>query len=260
LAKDVGCALSTTKRIVDALIAHNLMEREVRTRNLILGARLRALASDVTLTSLVQLARPVLEGLATSTGEDVALSALHGLDAVFLDRVYGPQPLKIIERSDVRVPLNCGFRRLLLAHQPADWIENYIRRTPLKRFSPTTIVNKSELRSALQEIRERGYLVAYGEYLSDAAGVSAPIFGPQGRLEAVVVVVGPLSRFQDPARVEMVVDLTVKAARRVTELLRAFDTRGHAHGPYAQMSASSQPDRRKAPLERATSGAKREAA
>lgn len=233
LTKDVGFALSTTKRIVDALIDNSFVERDVGTRDLLLGAHLRALASDFTLRSLVELARPVLEELSASTGEDVALSALRGLNSVFLDRVYGPHPLKIIDESDVPVTLNCGFRRMLLAYQPPEWIENYIQTIKLKRFSPTTIVNKQELRRAVRDIRERGYLVAYGEYLVDAAGVSAPVFGPQGRLEAVIVVVGPITRFDNSKRVDAFVDLTVHAAKRITTLLRAFDARAHVYRRHA---------------------------
>ena len=220
LTKDVGFPLSTTKRITDALIANDFVERNEQTRGLQLGSHLRALATDPVLRSLVEIARPIMEELAASTGEDVILSALRGQTFVFLDRVYGPHPLKIIDRSDVPVTLNCGFRRLLLAYQPQQWIDAYIKNTKFERFSRTTIVNKRELARSLPEIRERGYLVSLGEYLVDAGGISAPVFGPQGKLAAAIVVVGPIGRFRDAKRIRDLVRLTVDAAKWITLHLR----------------------------------------
>lgn len=245
LTKDVGFPLSTTKRIIDALIANDFVERDERTRALQLGSHLRTLATDPVLRSLVEIARPIIEDLAASTGEDVILSALRGQNPVFLDRAYGPHPLKIIDRSDVPVGLNCGFRRLLLAYQPQEWIDEYIKNTKFERFSRTTIVNKRELTRSLPEIRERGYLISLGEYLVDAAGISAPVFGPQGKLAAAVVVVGPIGRFRDSKRIRYLVNLIVDAAKRITLQLREMNVDVQARRDGADLRPSDRKSRHK---------------
>jgi DNA-binding IclR family transcriptional regulator len=212
--------ISTVSRIVDSLAAHGLVGRDAETRSYVLGPRLLALSTRVRRRpDLVRLARPVLEHLAAESREDCALSVLHGTHAVIVDRVDGPNPLKIIDVLAQPEPLYCGaFRKVLLAHQPPPWIDRYVASIRLVRFTPQTITSRKALRRELDEIRTRGYALSFGERLPDAGGVAAPVFGPGGEILAALFIVAPCSRIAGDRALELA-DLVVEAAREVTRRL-----------------------------------------
>lgn len=221
IAAEVKLPLSTVSRILDSLGSHGLVERDRDNRTYHLGPRILALGSRVRhRRDLLKIARPILEDLAAASEEDVGLSSLQGTHAAIIDRVEGPQPLKIIDVLAAPVPLYCGaFRKVLLAHQTTDWIEQYLSSTRLVRFTPRTISSKQALRKELQSIRENGYALSFGEKIPDAAGVAAPVFDLRGKIRAAVFIVGPITRITEES-VPRLVKVIVAAAEQVTGLLR----------------------------------------
>lgn len=212
--------ISTVSRIIDSLAEHGLIERGTDPRTYQLGPRLLLLSSRVRQRrDLGAIARPVLERLAKESQEDVALSVLRGTHAIIVDRVDGPNPLKIIEVLGQPEPLYCGaFRKVLLAYQPPEWIERYLASVRLVRFTPRTITSKRALREELEGIRTRGYALSFGERIPDAAGIAAPVFGLREEVAAAVFIVAPTSRLTQE-RVPGLASLVVEAAREVTALL-----------------------------------------
>lgn len=213
--------VSTASRIVDSLISNGLLEQDSTTRGYRLGVRLFFLSARADhRRDLLEVARPVLERLAVKSREDVGLSALRGDHAVIIDRVDGPQPLKIIDILGQPVPLYCGaFRKVLLAYQISERIEEYLAKTEFVKFTPLTITSKRALRKELFLIRQRGYAVSFGEHLPDAAGVAAPIFGFRDEIVSAVFVVGPNSRITEETAPQLA-ELVTEAASEITRLLR----------------------------------------
>jgi len=89
----------------------------------------------------------------------------------------------------------------------------------LKRFSARTITDRRALEAHLRRARQRGYAVDHAEELEGVHCVAAPVYDPDGRLTAAVVVTGPservpVSRFDELGR------RTAAAAGRITERLR----------------------------------------
>jgi len=218
--------ISTVSRIVDSLSAHGLVQRADDTRAFTLGPNLMVLGSRVRYRrDLIRTARPFLEGLAAESQEDAGLSSLQGRHAVIIDRVYGPQPLKIIDVLGEPTPLYCGaFRKVLLAYQTHEWIQQYISSVKLVRFTPRTLDSKQTLREELQRIRADGYAVSFGEKIPDAAGIAAPVFDIAGNLLAAVFIVGPDTRFVGD-RVSRLSRIVVGKARELTRALGG-DQRG----------------------------------
>lgn len=222
IAGAVKLPLSTVSRILDALGYHALIERDERGRTYRLGRRLLALSAAVPqqASDLVFLARGILERLSAASGEDGGLSRLHGTHAVIVDRVDGPNPLKIIDVLGKPQPLYCGaFRKVLLAYQDSEWIERYLASLKLVRFTPKTLRSKPAIREELDRIRRQGYATSLGEVLPDAAGVAAPIFGVRGDLQGSIFLVVPASRFAKE-RVAQLAGLVVEAARELSSKLR----------------------------------------
>ena len=216
--------LSTTQRIVTSLAAHGFVEQTNPGGRYILGGRLELLASHVDSTrNLTNLARPIMEKLMADTQEDVFLAVLRDQYAVIVERLVGPQALKIVEPpGEVAVTLNCGFRRVLLAYQPQRWIDEYIGNTTFVRYADATITDKTELRRNLQKVREQGYAVSRSESVQEAAGIAAPVFGTKGEIVATLFIVGPAVHFTKQFVSKRIPKVT-SAAKRLTNLLRGDD-------------------------------------
>jgi DNA-binding IclR family transcriptional regulator len=213
--------ISTVSRIVGSLSAHGLVGRGTDGRRYVLGPRLLALSSRVrSRPDLMRVARPVLERLSRESREDCALSVLHGTHAVIIDRVDGPNPLKIIDVLGQPEPLYCGaFRKVLLAHQHPEWIDRYLASIRLVRFTPQTITTRRALRRELEAIRTHGYALSFGERLPDAGGVAAPVFGLTDEILAALFIVAPCTRITGERPVQLAT-LVMAAAQEVTQRLR----------------------------------------
>ena len=218
LSTGSNLALSTTKRILNSLTANGLVEQSGQRYRL--GPRLQYLASQApSRRSLIELARPVLDGLARRAGEDVGLGVLRGGQPLIIDHALGPQPLKIVEPKNDRVPLNCGWRRVLLAFQPQEWIDEYLRTMKFRLYTKTTITSKAAIRQSLEAIRRNRIAVSYEEYVKDAVGIAAPVFDVDDVFVATIFLIAPLSRAPRP-RVHVLQEQVGSAATTLTDRLR----------------------------------------
>lgn len=236
---------STVMRIVDSLISHRFIEKEEQTKSYSLGVRLVALGQLAKRRQrLTAIAEPILQYLANETREDVGLSVLQHRYAVFADWVEGPEPLKIVDRIGGPEGLYYGaFRKVLLAYQSPDWIEEYVDGIKFERFTPATICTKRALYAELRQIRANGYAVSLGEKLPDAAGIAAPVFGPGEAIRASVTIIGPISRYT-PERIPALAAAVMRAASAITVCL---DGSRPIDGVFEPQSPAHVERRRRAP-------------
>lgn len=194
-----GIPISTTSRLLSSMQQVGFVGREEHTKLYRLGPRfLRLAASTPRRRDIAAVLRPSLEMLCRQTGEDVALAELQGRIAVFIDRVDGHHALKLIDVINKPEILYVGaFRKVLLAFQTQEWIDEYIASTPFVRFTPQTISTAKRMREEIRRVREQGYAVSFGERLADAAGVAAPVFDHNGDIRAAVQIAGPISRINE---------------------------------------------------------------
>jgi DNA-binding IclR family transcriptional regulator len=220
--------VSTVSRILHSLASHGFAEVDPSTRSYRLGSRLLFLSARANpRRELLDVARPVLKRLADESHEDAGLSVLQGTHAVIIDRVEGPQPLKIMEILGQPVSLYCGaFSKVLLAFQGREFIDKYLMSTRLVKFTSTTITRKRVLREELRQIRQQGYAFSFGEYFPDGAGTAAGVFGFRDEILAAVFLSGPRSRITRETAPNLA-KLVLGAAQDLTRRLRG---EGALHG------------------------------
>lgn len=182
-----GIPRPTAHRLLSALEVHHLVARSNGRYKLglrLLGWGEKAAAG----TNLVEAARPVLENLRDASGESVQLYVREGQQRVCVAAVEraGGGLRDMVPVGSV-LPLEHGSGgKVLLA-----WSED--------------AADTDELR----DVRLRGWAESVAERESGVASVSAPVFGPDGELQAAVCVSGPVSRIGErPGRrfAERVVD------------------------------------------------------
>jgi len=197
VARMLNLSSSAAGRLLAALKALGVLSQNPETRAYSMGARVLAWADIYSSTLDVRnKAYPALVELHQQTEETISLYILDGCDRVCIERLESPQSVRIVQRIGRRLPLYAGSAgKAMLAFLPPERQEAVLQASKLEPLTPKTITDPAVLRRELKKIREQGCAVSYGEWLADAAGVSAPIFDQNGQVAAAVVISGPISRF-----------------------------------------------------------------
>ncbi len=211
----VGATLSDLARITASpktslvgllagLCAEGCLVRDAAGRYA-LGPRVHALAMRAMAgRELAELARPVLAGLVEATGETAVLGALApDADlAIYLDRVESSSSIRYAVAVGERRDLYCtAMGKALLAYFEPARLERYLKSTPRRKFTPTTITGRAELAAELARVRRDGVARSNGERVSSASALAAPIFAADGTVAAALLIAGPSERMRINAKV-----------------------------------------------------------
>lgn len=160
LQQETGLPRATTHRLASALEAHAVLRRDEEGRY-DLGDGLVALGREAARRfPLADLARPVLEELAATTGESVQLFVREGDARRCVVSIESPHGLRWIVPEGALLPLGVGSAGRLLDG----------------------------------EVGASGWIESVGEREAGVASVSAPVRAGDGRLLAAVSVSGPIER------------------------------------------------------------------
>lgn len=157
----------------------------------------------------------VMRELSRRSGETVHLAALEGDSVVYLERLEGTRAVRIaVSGVGSMLPAHCsGVGKTLLAHRPAEEVEQLVERVGLPRFTENTITDGADLFAELEAIRARGWGHDREEAVPEVCCVAAPILDPTGRALAAMSIAVPVHRFaseEEPYRRAI-----VRAARLV---------------------------------------------
>lgn len=203
LSEQLELPPSTIHRILQTFCEKKYVIRDEYTHTYCLGPALislgRAAASNVRIQDA---ALPILKNLSYVTREDSYLVIQVGDKGLVLDKVDGPNHLKVVEKFGYELDLHCGaIRKVILAYQSPEYLDYYTRQV-LDRPEAFPQTSRSGLLAELREIRETGLSVSHGEYVHDAIGIGAPVFGINGSVTASVGIIAPYSRIADKVHLE----------------------------------------------------------
>ena len=183
-----GLSKSSAHRLLQTLILNGYAIRD-RTNGLYFPSlKLLQLSSAlIQQTNLHVVATPHLEELADLTGETVHLVLWDGEQAVYVEKVESPNPIRMYSNIGNRVPLHCtGVGKAILAHLPPEKLDAIVQSGPLPRFTGHTITDPQALRDHLAQIRQRGYAVDDGEHEEHVRCIAAPLFARNGRVVGAI--------------------------------------------------------------------------
>jgi DNA-binding IclR family transcriptional regulator len=193
LARHSGLAKSTTHRLVVELVRLGLLERS--SGGLRLGIRLFELGQLVPRQrTLKEAALPFLEDLRDATGSNVHLAVLEGVEVVYVEilRVRDSQPLP--SRIGGRMPAHAtGVGKAILANSPAEVVRARME-AGLDRRTPYTVILPGALSRELVRIAETGVSYDRQESAMGVVCAAAPVFGPDGTVQAALSVTGRAER------------------------------------------------------------------
>ena len=196
-SKRLGLHKSTVSRLLGTLERGGFVEQVSETRRYRLGLQLASLAGlAVTQLDLSSAARPYLVNLAEQSEETATLSVLDGDEAVNIDQVPGPHPVKDLGWIGRRLPLHASAGgKPLLASLPAEQLERWLRQ-PLPAYTERTVVSPEDLRRELQEMLARGYVIVSEEYEPGLTAVGSPVYDYRQEIVASITISGPTFRLR----------------------------------------------------------------
>ena len=161
LAARTGLHVSTVHRLLSTLLRRGYVRQNNETSRYYAGAKLATLGEGRSRYGELRLrARPILRAITEATRETANLVVLDDLAAVYIETVPSPQVVRLFTAVGNRVPLHAtGAGKCLLAALPAAKRDALLDRLELRSFTPHTIVDRAVLQRALDEARERGFVI-----------------------------------------------------------------------------------------------------
>lgn len=217
LARIAGYDKAATRRFLVALGKHGFIEQNPVNRRYRLGsaflkfARIRE--ATVPLASVIQ---PVLEAMATATGETSHASLLTG-DSLATICVAEPQRgTRVYVDPSEPLPLHATASGLAcLAHAGASFHDSYFVRQTLERHTDHTVLSRSGIEDLLAAARRDGYARAERSFTDDVIGTAAAFFDASGRPAGAIAIAAIASRFT-PDAARLIAAEVVAAAAAVT--------------------------------------------
>jgi len=225
LAGRTGLHVSTVHRLLSTLLRRGYVRQNAETSRYYAGAKLATLAEGRSRYGEMRLrARPILRAITEATRETANLVVLDDLAAVYIETVPSPQVVRLFTAVGNRVPLHAtGAGKCLLAALPAAKRDALLDRLELRSFTPHTIVDRAVLQRALDEARERGFVIDDEEYDDGVRCVAVPVGGMSDAIAAISVS-APANRLARQRCLELVPLLR----RSAQELAASVRDRGDA--------------------------------
>jgi DNA-binding IclR family transcriptional regulator/crotonobetainyl-CoA:carnitine CoA-transferase CaiB-like acyl-CoA transferase len=189
IAQRIQLPKSTTFRILATLVAEGYLVQTER-QQYALSQKLSRLGS-VAQRSVKRhdVIHPVLERLASETGETVEISVLDGDSRTCIDMVESSSTLKSVVHIGIRLPLVYGATgKVFLAGLPAKEVERLVAADGGR-------VDMRALTAQLDEVRAHGFAFTRNERVTGAAAVAAPVTMHGDDARYCLTVTGPASRF-----------------------------------------------------------------
>lgn len=176
--------------------------------------------------SLPEVAMPHMEALVAQVNESCSVSVLDGDEVVYVARVSTHRIMTVAISVGTRLPAYAtSMGRVLLAAQPAEWLDDYLERAELKPLTPRTIVDPEKLRATLKRIHSRGFALVDQELEEGLRSLAVPVHDADGAVVAAMNVSARASRGSSEAiRKELLPPLR-EAARHIEEDIRSGPSR-----------------------------------
>ncbi len=216
----LGIHKATTQGLVRTLLREGFLEQDPSTKKYKLGLKIYELG--VVLAGSLDIneksAGPA-HRVSLKTHLLIRVCILDGHTGITTLDIYPRTQPFLVRQLGVRFPLYCtAMGKALLAYfSPAD-LEDYLDKVEFFDFTPQTLMNRENLLTEIEEVRQRGYSINREEHLQARAAIGAPIFDAMGNVSASTSMVGEPSRIlgeQTESLARMVVSMAAEISRNM---------------------------------------------
>ncbi len=228
VARATGLTRAAARRFLITLVELGYMRTDgrlfaLRPRVLDLGyAYLSSL-------SLPEVAQPHMEALVAEVHESCSVSVLDGDEVVYVARVPTRRIMAVAISVGTRFPAYAtSMGRVLLAAQPAEWLDEYLCRADLQPLTRRTITDAGKLRATLARVRSQGFALVDQELEEGLRSLAVPVHDPGGAVVAAMNVSAHASRASSDAIRRELLPPLLHAVRLIEEDLLGGQNRPDA--------------------------------
>ena len=191
MAQRADLAVPTAHRLVGELERWGALVRRPDGRYVI-GRRIWDLGLLAPIqTGVREIAEPYVYDLYAATKATVHIAVREGTSVLYIDRISGNESVPVVSKVGSRLPMPpTGVGKVLLAHAPKDIRDEVM--ASLTRVTPRTLISPQLLEQQLRRVRDEGYATTAEEMTAGACSIAVPVWGPDGVVAALGVVVGTL--------------------------------------------------------------------
>lgn len=216
-----GLGRTNTHKLLKTLVSLNCLSQTHPGGLYRVGPRLFELGSlYLTQVNLRHVAMPHLVRLAEEFGDTAYLCIEDSGEALCLERVDGPSPIKVtVLQRGGRMPLHAGAAPLAILSGRSDAeIAEILRTKGFKRYTDKTVQNLSQLMETVEKIRAQGFSESWEDVTIGVGSLGAPVLDALGHVAGAISIGGLLSRY-DGDRKALMVELIKDTAARISREL-----------------------------------------
>lgn len=198
LAELSGCNITTTARIVNKLVERGYLNKIQSRKGYRLGKKILEYRKEpfnrVELRTTVY---PFLIELSKSIDETIIFTAWDGLAHVLIAAIPSPHMLLVVPAdralSDVEL-YNSSSGKIILANMSESELNKYCNTSPMKAYTPNSIMDINDLKSQLAAIKQEGVAYNLEELRVGESSVASAIRNGTGTVIGTLAVIGPAAR------------------------------------------------------------------
>jgi DNA-binding IclR family transcriptional regulator len=216
LSKKLGLGKSSVYRLLVTLVLRGYVGKDPHNDRYQLTYRLFAVGSRAAeQQGLREVAQPIMQRLASRTGETVNLGVLDGFRTVSLHLVESAHPLRIHMRIGGVFAHATSTGKILLASLQPDELGRRLAGCRLARMTENTITSQAALKTELSRVRQRGYAIDNEECSLGLRCVGAPVRDHRGSVVAALSMVAPCHRLP-PSGLPAAIAIVREAAAEIS--------------------------------------------
>jgi DNA-binding IclR family transcriptional regulator len=198
IAERLNIPLSTTYRYIETLEERGFLGKNSNGKNFKLGFMVYQIGNIVFLQMrLIDIALPYMKSLASLSGETLLLMMVSGAKALCIESIESDRLIRLSLKRGASLPLHAGApSKLLLAFQKESFIESFLKKAVLVKYTSTTTTDPEILKRELKTIREQGFAFSNQEVDMGDCAIAAPILDESENLIAGLAIAGPAERFE----------------------------------------------------------------
>ncbi len=215
-----GITKSSTFRILFTLEALGYVSKNPETGKYQLGLKVLESAQKVRASlGILQVARPLMEGLRQKFGETANLAVLQNNQIVYLEIIEGSHAFRMTGDVGAHVPLHASaIGKAIGAFLPEARLKALLDNEPLRRLTPNTTTSRGELLKTLARVRQQGYALDNEEVDLGASCVAVPIFSNGSHAMHAMSLSGPTARMKTQQKA--IITELLKVSREVSKQLQ----------------------------------------
>lgn len=196
ISEKVDLHKSTVYRLLATLIYKGYVVQDLETNKYGITLKLFELGSKkVESMDLLSVSKEYTKKLMESVNEVVHLVVREGSEIVYIDKVEANNTIMMASTIGKRSPMYCtSVGKAILAHLPEKKVKEIWDNSKIVKYTDYTITDFEELKTELEDIRQKGYAVDNEENEMGVRCIGVPIFNRHGKVEAAISISGPAIR------------------------------------------------------------------